>query len=432
MKSKTLFFIPVCWVCGALLCCGFVFLKTKPGLFFLVEGAMLAALALFVNLYRKLIKPYRILADSVTLIKEQDFSSRLRPIPHSEANKLIEVFNKMMDQLRNERLSVREKNRFLDLLIQASPQGVIILDFDYRLTSINPSGCRLLGIKDVEEVRGRKLSEADNALCRRLGRLEPGMDALLRVGGIAQYRCTLASFIDRGASHPFILIEELTNELLAIEKESYESLIRMMAHEVNNSAGAINATLNVLEEIASAQKEGELAEALPALKASSDRCVHLSRFVSNLADVVKIPEPQRSAVNINALLRSVCELNSAEFKKRNIRADFRPAPSCLAFVDKIQFEQVFVNLIKNACEAIGSGGTIRIVTGADPLVVAIENNGEPLTDAVRQKLFTPFFTTKNQGRGIGLMFVREALMKHDCRFGFYSRDEWTIFRIEFP
>ena len=148
--------------------------------------------------------------------------------------------------------------------------------------------------------------------------------------------------------------------------------------------------------------------------------------------MVKIPEAQKSDVNINNLLRSVCELNATEFKKRNICAELLLAPSCLAFADEIQFEQVFVNIIKNACEAIGSGGSIRITTQSRPVVVTIENNGEAITDAVRQKLFTPFFTTKKQGQGIGLMFVREALLKHDCRFGFYSRDEWTIFRVEFP
>ena len=254
-SSGTLFFLLLFWVCGALLFCGFVFLKTAPVLFFFIEGVTLLALILFASLYHQLIKPYQILADSMKLIKEQDFSSRLRPVAHSEANKLIEVFNKMMDQLRNERLSVREKNHFLDLLIQASPLGVIILDFDYCITSINPAGFRLLGIGETTKVAGRKLSDMDNMICYRLSRLEAGAEALLRVGGISQYRCILTSFIDRGAAHPFILIEELTDELLAAEKESYESLIRMMAHEVNNSVGAIHATLHVLREIAGAQKE---------------------------------------------------------------------------------------------------------------------------------------------------------------------------------
>ena len=94
------------------------------------EGITILALVLFIVLYRRLVRPYRILLDGIGLLHEQDFSSRLRPVANREANQLIEVFNRMITELKNERLQVREKNRFLDLLIQASPQGVIILDFD--------------------------------------------------------------------------------------------------------------------------------------------------------------------------------------------------------------------------------------------------------------------------------------------------------------
>ena len=126
-----------------------------------MEGIAALSLILFVSLYRRLIKPYHILLNGMELLNEQDFSNRLRLVGNDEANRLIEIFNRMMTELKNERLQVRETNRFLDLLIRASPQGVVILDFDERISEINPAGLRLLKINDIETVKGKKIGESD-------------------------------------------------------------------------------------------------------------------------------------------------------------------------------------------------------------------------------------------------------------------------------
>lgn len=433
MKSKVLFIILVCVVLGSLSFCGFTYYHKNTELFFIIEGLTLFCSFIFIVLYRKLIKPYQLLTNSMELIKEQDFSTRLRPIPNSEANKLIEIFNKMMDQLRNERLSVREKNHFLDLLIQASPQGVVMLDFDSHITNINLSGLRLLEIKQLESVVGKKLDEIPNAVCKQIATLQSGDEAIFRVGGIVQYRCTASSFLDRGASHPFVLIEELTHELLATEKKSYESVIRMMAHEVNNSVGAIGSTLNVIADIAELSQDEEWKEVLPALAASSERCGGLSHFVSNLAEVVKIPEPNLGRVDMRQVVETVVRIAYAESKRRNIRIEFSPSQEPFwVEADAIQFEQVLLNIVKNAYEAIQQDGDIVVAVFPESQTLEVRNNGPEITEQVKQRLFSPFFTTKSNGQGIGLMFVREVLMNHGCRFGFYSENGWTVFRLNFP
>jgi nitrogen fixation/metabolism regulation signal transduction histidine kinase len=433
MKSKVLFIILVCVVLGSLTFSGVTYYHKNTELFFIIEGLTIFCTFIFIVLYRKLIKPYQLLTSSMELIKEQDFSTRLRPIPNSEANKLIEIFNKMMDQLRNERLNVREKNHFLDLLIQASPQGVVMLDFDSRITNINLSGLRLLEIQQLESVVGKKLNELQNPVCQKLASLKSGDETIFRVGSIVQYRGVASSFLDRGASHPFILIEELTRELLAMEKKSYESVIRMMAHEVNNSVGAISSTLGVIAEIATQSDNEELEEVIPAVDASIERCSHLSDFVSNLAEVVKIPEPNLTQIDVNQLLESVVRIAYGECKKRNIHIKLLPSEEpFLANIDGIQFEQVFLNIVKNAYEAIEKEGDIVITVSPETKVVEIKNNGPMLTDSVLQRLFTPFYSTKSNGHGIGLMFVREVLINHRCRFDFYSHGVWTMFVVTLP
>lgn len=433
MKSKILFWLLVILVFGALLSIGFLFYKTDIYKFMIIEGVAILAIILFIILYYRLIKPYQIIADGMELLKEQDFSTRLRLISDSEANKLISIFNKMMDQLKDERLQVREKNHFLDLLIQASPQGVIILDFDDHISEINPSGLRLLDINNINEVKGKKLSDSGISIGSQLEMLKASEDVVIRSSGITMYRCIRSSFIDRGFSHPFILIEELTHELLEIEKKSYENIIRMMAHEVNNSVGAVSSTLNVISDILRQNDNNELSDVLPAVDASFDRCRHLGYFISNFAEVVKIPEPSLTETDLNELARSVDALTRLECKHRNIglKLDLTEDNNIIR-LDGIQFEQVLVNVIKNAYEAIGENGDIRIVTRSNPLSIQIANNGPGIPDDVKQKLFTPFFTTKSSGQGIGLMFVREVLINHNCKFDLKSENGWTRFDIYFP
>lgn len=432
MKSKILFFILIVLVFGSILGTGFLFFKTDIHKFLIIEGIGILAILFFCMLYYRLIKPYQIISSGMELLKEQDFSTRLRPVTGSEANQVIEVFNKMMDQLKDERLQVREKNYFLDLLIQASPQGVVILDFDEKITEINSAGLRLLSISNINEVKGRKLSESGIIIGEQLAGLKPNEDVVIRGSGITMYRCSRSSFIDRGFAHPFILIEELTHELLKTEKKSYENIIRMMAHEVNNSVGAVSSTLNVISDTLRQDENNELADVLPAVEASFDRCRHLGEFISNFAEVVKIPQPTLSKVSINELAKSVDALTRIECQRRNTQLTLDlTTDTDTAYVDSIQIEQVLVNIVKNAYEAIGDGGQIKIITNSHPLSIIIINNGATISDEVKQKLFTPFFTTKSKGQGIGLMFVREVLLNHNCKFDLSSKDEWTKFEILF-
>lgn len=432
MKSKILFLILAVLVFGAILAVGFLFYKTDIYKFLIIEGIGILAIILFIILYYRLIKPYQIISSGMELLKEQDFSTRLRFISSSEANQVIEVFNKMMDQLKDERLQVREKNHFLDLLIQASPQGVIILDFDERISEVNSAGQRLLNVTDIEEIKGKKLTETNISIGKQLSELNPGQDVVIRSSGITMYKCSRSSFIDRGFAHPFILIEELTHELLKIEKKSYENIIRMMAHEVNNSVGAVSSTLNVISDTLRQSENNELADVLPAVDASFDRCRHLGQFISNFAEVVKIPSPSISEVSINELARSVEALTGIECQRRNISLSLDLTTDWdKARIDSIQFEQVLVNIVKNAYEAIGENGQIVISTMSRPLSIVIANNGPAITEEVKQKLFTPFFTTKSSGQGIGLMFVREVLLNHKCKFDLRSEDGWTRFEITF-
>ncbi|MDL2240473.1 PAS domain-containing protein [Bacteroidales bacterium OttesenSCG-928-K22] len=433
MKSKIFFWSLVSLVFGGLIALGIVFYKTNLTLFLITEGITILALILFVVLYIRLIRPYQIILSGIEFIKGQDFSTSLRQISNSEANKLILVFNKMMEQLRNERLSVREKNQFLDLLLQASPQGVIILDFDENITSINPAGIKLLDLESKNNYLGKQLKDLDSELCKSLANLKQGDDVIIRNSGISMFRCIRTSFIDRGFSHPFILVEELTREILKTEKKSYENIIRMMAHEVNNSVGAIGSTLDVISDTINSDNTDTLDEILPALKASYERCLNLGSFIKNFSQVVKIPLPVINPVKLNELARTVFAFAEYECKKKNINLiqNLNTDEDFLVNIDIVQFEQVLVNIVKNSYESIKENGEIIIETKNYPPSISIIDNGPGISDEVKGKLFTPFFTTKSTGQGIGLLFVREVLFNHDFKFDFRTEDGITKFIIYF-
>lgn len=432
MKSKWIF-----WTIATFIVCissgiGFLFFRNEPMPFWVVQCITILSLLLATFIYHKLIKPYHILLNGMQLLKDQNFSTHLRMVRNKDANELIGIFNRMISQLRSERLAVREKNQFLDLLIHASPQGIIILNFDKRIVEVNPSGLKLLNISDISEIKGKTFKESVFELAPALALLKQGNDVMVRNSVNKVFRCVHSSFIDQGFNHPFILIEEITHELLKVEKDSYERIIRMMSHEVNNSVGAIGSTLNVVTDIFKQEENSKWDYVLPAVEASYDRCGHLASFISNLAQVIRIPEPTLSPISLNEQVRTVYALTSAECRQRNIELtlSLTEDDQCIR-IDGIQFEQVLVNIIKNAYEAIGTNGKIHIYTHHSPLSIIIEDNGPGITEETRQKLFTPFFTTKSSGQGIGLMFVREVLTNHHCRFSLSTEDGYTRFKILF-
>ncbi len=432
MKSKLIFWTIAAFITGISSGIGFLFFREEPIPFWVIQCIAILSLLLAAFIYHKLVKPYHILLSGMQLLKDQDFSTHLRPVRNKDANELIGIFNRMISQLRSERLAVREKNQFLDLLIHASPQGIVILNFDKQIADVNPTGLKLLNISNLSDIKGKTLLESSFELAPALAELKQGDDVMIRTSTHTIYHCIRSAFIDQGFKHPFILIEEITQELLKVEKDSYERIIRMMSHEVNNSVGAIGSTLNVVADIFKQDENGQWEYVLPAVEASFERCRHLASFISNLAHAIRVPEPTLSAISLNEQARSVYALTDIECRQRNIRLVLTLTENDRTIeVDGVQIEQVLVNIIKNAYEAIGQNGEIRITTQTSPVSILIEDNGPGISEDTQKKLFTPFFTTKSSGQGIGLMFVREVLTNHHCQFSLSSDNGWTRFTILF-
>lgn len=410
----------------------FVLLGTERGvLFYLAEALLTIGLVFLIFFYRKVVKPLQTIGNGMELLKEQDFSSRLRSVGQVEADRIVQIFNRMMDQLKDERMRLREQNHFLDLLVSASPMGVIILTFDGQISMINKAALSFFHIHSEAEVLNRTLNELEVPLADEIARIPHDSTETVRLSDSMIYRCSHLSFIDRGFAHPFILIESLTAEVMKAEKIAYEKVIRMIAHEVNNTVAGVTSTLDTvdeaLEEIVATEELREV------MKVCGERCLGMSRFITNFANVVKIPEAQLAPVSLNHRVE-VCKIfmeNICRNRNINLHLDLC-SEDTVVNMDAMLFEQVMVNIIKNAAESIHHQGDIYIKTSTHPATLEIADTGGGISKEVEAKLFSPFFSTKPNGQGIGLIFIREVLANHDCSFSLRSYpDGLTRFIIQF-
>lgn len=432
MKLKNLFFLLALLLLGAWGILFFFVLKEKGTLVYVGEAVVTVSLIVLVYFYRKVVQPLNSIANGMDLLREQDFSSRLAPVRQAEADRIVDMFNRMMDQLKNERLRLREQNHFLDLLINVSPMGVVILDFDGKISMLNAAAMRFLGYTVADELVGKRFQDLDAPLAGEIARLPKDTSETIRLSDAMIYRCSRLSFIDRGFAHPFVLIESLTTEVVKAEKKAYEKVIRMIAHEVNNTTAGITSTL---ETVGEALKEMDDTEDIQeVMKVCVERCYGMSRFITNFANVVKIPEPSLEQVRLNDRVTACRMFMETVCRDRRITFHNELCPeNPTVRIDTVLFEQVLVNIIKNAAESIGECGDIYIRTTASPVTLEIADSGKGISREVEAKLFSPFFSTKPNGQGIGLIFIREVLTKHGCTFSLRTYpDGLTRFRISFP
>ena len=432
MKLKNLFFLLALLLLGAWGILFFFVLKEKGTLVYVGEAVVTVSLIVLVYFYRKVVQPLNSIANGMDLLREQDFSSRLAPVRQAEADRIVDMFNRMMDQLKNERLRLREQNHFLDLLINVSPMGVVILDFDGKISMLNMAAMSFLGYTVADELVGKRFQDLDAPLAGEIARLPKDTVDTIRLSDAMIYRCSRLSFVDRGFAHPFVLIESLTTEVVKAEKKAYEKVIRMIAHEVNNTTAGITSTL---ETVGEALKEMDDTEDIQeVMKVCVERCYGMSRFITNFANVVKIPEPSLEQVRLNDRVTACRMFMETVCRDRRITFHNELCPeNPTVRIDTVLFEQVLVNIIKNAAESIGECGDIYIRTTASPVTLEIADSGKGISREVEAKLFSPFFSTKPNGQGIGLIFIREVLTKHGCTFSLRTYpDGLTRFRISFP
>ncbi len=396
-----------------------VLLIRQPYWLFAVELAFVVSLATGVRIGQRMFAHLGIAAEGTRLLEERQLTSRFRPVGQPEVDELIAVYNRMVDNLRAERTRLQEQHNFLLQLVRVSPSGIVILDFDRRISNVNPAAERLLGAAATALI-GHQLDELSSPLARALAALAPGTTELVRLGDASRVRCHHGTFLDRGFTRSFRIVEELTQEVRQFERSAYEKLIRVMSHEVGNSVTASNSLLQSCLAYAPQLDAASRADFEQAIGVAIGRTEKLNAFMHRFAEVFRLPPPIRRQVAVAPMLEEIVRLVSARPEARRIAWVWDVADRSLdASLDRAQMEQVFLNVLKNAIEAAGPGGTvtIRLHADRDRAVVVVEDSGPDLPPEALENLFTPFFSTKPDGQGIGLTLVREILAAHGFEHG---------------
>jgi len=387
-------------------------------LFIVSEVLVIFSIIISINLYQQLIQPLIHLKDGINAIKDRDFNVKFLPTGKPEMDELIGVYNQMMDALREERTKQQEQHFFLEKLIQTSPTGIVILDYDQQVKQVNPKAAEILGENLAYYMEQIKL-------------LPPGESTTMKIGGTRTYKFQKSNFIDRGFPRVFLMIEEVTAELFEAEKNAYGKVIRMMAHEVNNTIGPVNSILNQALSRKDLWQSEARASLKNAVQVAVDRNQNLNHFMRNFADLVKLPAVRKTRSDLVHIIYSVAELMRIEAEKRQIIILFDLPGSPQYFdLDVQQMEQVLINVVKNAMEAIETNGTIKLKL--DPLgrKLLVSDTGKGIAAEVNDQLFTPFFSTKKDGQGIGLTLVKEILHHHGFHFSLRTvKERETVFEI---
>lgn len=371
------------------------------------------------------VRPLRTLATGFDLLRGQDFGSRLCRTGYGEADRLARMFNDMMERLQRERLLVRETNRYLDLLVESSPVGIINFDTDGLLVSANPAALRIFGVKNAASLRGLTADGLQGRIGRAIAELRPGESRMVDARPDEEedniYNISKFTFYDHGFRRTAVLAERLTDLIRNTERQAYDKLIRIMAHEINNSMGAVTSTFDLLATAPELQTDAEMVS---LVESCSHRCRSLCGFIDKYAAVARLPKPTPVSTDIGALLERLSPVLAftASSACPGARLTVECRGTMTARLDTVQMEQALVNIVKNAAESIGRTpgrcGAISVTADADTRTITVTDSGAGIDPPTASRLFSPFFTTKTaeQSGGTGLTLTADILRNHG--FGF--------------
>lgn len=393
----------------------------------------LLAIVFLIWLWVATVKPVKKAAIGIELLSSEEYNNRLAPSFEPGANRIVKVFNSLMDKLSEERRRLLETNNLLSLLVKASPMGVAIMDFDYRFTLVNEAFKEICGL-DEPDLIGHAPDPHGGIALRTISELRDGEETTVKAADTEIYRISRLSFMENGFRRPFILIEKLTDEIRKAEKNAYGKVVRTISHEVNNTIGGLQSFLESLSEMETLDVDlRELAVSC------MEGCGYLVNFIRGYADVVKIGDPVLLPTDYNEMIRKELPFLRSILPE-GVRLETALCnPSPVILIDRAMMRQTLVNIVKNAGESIAEtgreDGLIEITTqiSGHRWSVEIADNGKGISEKDSGLLFNPFHTTKKMGQGLGLTLSAEILRRHGFKFSLATvAPGRTVFSISGP
>jgi two-component system, NtrC family, nitrogen regulation sensor histidine kinase NtrY len=354
----------------------------------------------------------------------QSFSGLTADDAHRELGTAME---RVLTRLRASRSERDEQAQYLQTLVNHVPVALISVDERGAVRMLNMAARRLF---ESSLTQAAQLSRYGESFAVSLESLSAGNTAILRMersSGTLLLKAAATEIVTRGLRTRLISLQNIENEMSAQELEAWQTVIRVMAHEVMNSltpvsslaTTALGLVQDVLEQLpADDPRAAALADARDALEAVSRRSEGLLHFVRGHRRLTKPLAARMEVMPVQRLFARIQRLLASDLADRDIRMATRVEPETLELaMDAELLDQALINLVRNAIEALRdiASGQITLSAYREPdgrIAISVSDNGPGIAPDQREKVFVPFFTTKRQGSGIGLTLVRQIAAAH--------------------
>jgi len=373
-------------------------------------------------LQEQAIRPLQTLANVVGALREEDFSFRARNAnPDDAMGELSIEVNALADMLSEQKIRSVEATALLRRVVEEIDAPLFAFDPHQVLRLVNPAGERLLQQAAVRML-GHTAAELNLQEC--LTALNENLITLTFSNSQARWMLRRSSFRQKGVPHTLVLLSNVSRALREEERRAWQRLIRVLGHELNNSLTPIKSIAGSLSaRVAEAPMDAEVRTDLHrGLEIIEARSASLHRFLQAYRQLAQMPPPVLREVELAPLVSRVASLET------RVRVCVRPGPDLVFRVDPDQLEQMLINLVRNAADAalqVPEGTEAEIGPVREPVeprvaimwsmkdqevILFIEDNGPGLLNPAN--VFTPFYTTKPAGSGVGLLLSRQIAEAH--------------------
>lgn len=381
------------------------------------------------TLRERVVRPLQTLSNMLAALREGDFSLRARLGASEDALglALLEI-NMLGETLRSQRLGALEATSLLRAVMSEIDVSIFAFDDHGQLRLANRAGERLLA-QPFERLLGRPASTL--GLEGLLEGQTPRVYDHVFPERPGRWEVRRTTFRQEGRPHTLLVITDVTKSLREQELVAWQRLVRVLSHEINNSLAPIKSIAGTLQDVAAryVPQKGDAGDMQHGLGIIASRAESLSRFMSAYARLARLPAPDKRPFSLRETVHRVATLDQ---RKSVCVVD---GPDISVNADETQIEQALINLIRNAVDAVSeTNGSVSVTWEADDgfVDVTVTDDGPGISGT--SNLFIPFFTTKREGSGIGLVLSRQIAEGHGGMLTLENRSDpsGAIARLRFP
>lgn len=424
-----------------------VYMVARPNMIFAAGLTALIIVIQLLELFRFTSQTNRKLTRFLESIKYSDFISGFASDNKlgKSFRELNTSFNEVLEAFRKARSEKEENWQYLNTVVQQVRTGILSFDGDGAIQLMNANAKRFIGITNLKNIN--ELKAKDSKLYLALTETEPGKSTLHKAGNEFFLTIQATELRIRGNTIKLVTLQNIQTELQKQELEAWQNLTRVLRHEIMNSITPISSLTSTLRDILDTElikkeehyelkNEGadDLREGLSTIESRSKGLI---KFIDAYREYTSLPTPTIKTVRLKDLLEKVTLLMKPELRKTTIDFICTCESEYLTIqIDEEMIEQVLINLLKNAIEALGDqiNGKIELLGKYTDsgVIIDVSDNGPGIIKEALSRIFVPFFTTKKTGSGIGLALSRQIMQLHNGFLTVLSEPEVrTVFTLKF-